>query len=236
MNLIIEKIIIQIKIFLFFIINTINLYFKTDHIRLKSHFGIRGTQYLIRSFLGFGPGFLRRRYLARMFSSCSMNSSPPSGRPVRSFFLIAAASSSVGGMDKNRLQSRVIMFKSGAASTSVSSLPVMCAAALLQRQSHGFSTSPALTGFNSMYLAAAFKYAPSITNDENRPCHKQPRQPSRKLIARVYLRWASPMAARNEFSSGGTAIRCTWFGIRQYAHICTPFFAHHSAISFLYVS
>ena len=66
--------------------------------------------------------------------------------------------------------------------------------ALLQAQSAASTTSFARTGSNSTYCTAASRYGSSITNDANRPCHKWPRQPSRKLIIRVYRRWTSATA------------------------------------------
>ena len=50
------------------------------------------------------------------------------------------------------------------------------------------------TGLRSMYRAAASVWAASIGHDANRPCHRYPRHPSRKLIARVYRQWARPTA------------------------------------------
>ncbi len=61
----------------------------------------------------------------------------------------------------------------------------------------------------------------SLTNEAKRPCHNCPRQPSRKLIHRVYRGSASPMARRRLSADCGTTIRRTWLGIKQYTQIAT---------------
>ncbi len=71
--------------------------------------------------------------------------------------------------------------RSGDALTSESSLPDGWAGALLQGYSHGLATSPARTGFCSMYRAAANKYFSSRGKEANRPCQRWPRHPSRKF-------------------------------------------------------
>ena len=68
-------------------------------------------------------------------------------------------------------------------------------------------TNPARTGLSSTYRAAVRRWSSSMTNEAKRHCHRCPRQPSRKLIHRVYRRCASPMARRRLSADCGTTIR-----------------------------
>jgi len=68
---------------------------------------------------------------------------------------------------------------------NLSSRPDRCAFALLQGHCRACFANFARTGFSSTYRAAASKYGSSMTNKANRPCHKQPRHFSRKLMRRV---------------------------------------------------
>jgi hypothetical protein len=142
---------------------------------------------------------------------------------------MASVSASDDSPERNDLR---LLIKSsiGATLTNQSSCPVKCAAALLQGCDPGSFTNPALTGLSSTYLAAASKYLSSMGYEANRPCHRWPRHPSRKLMSLEYLLCASPIAPRNPSSEEGTIIRCTWLGIRQEAHTATAKRAHHSAI------
>ena len=145
------------------------------------HFGGHVTYFGSLGNFGFRPAFRGRRTRPTSPSTRSTKAPSPSGLPVRLWLRRSLSSSSGSTLSSKPCQS-CTMASIGATRTRQSSRPDRCALALLQGHSSGHATSRARTGFNSTYLAAASRYASSMTNDANRPCHKYPRHFSRKLI------------------------------------------------------
>jgi hypothetical protein len=185
--------------------------------------------------LGFRPGGFLRMTRPSLLSILLRNAKLPNGRPVRSCPRNKFASSMLNPDARYDRQSSTRASR-GSTSTNRSLRPSICAAALDHRHRQGARHNFARTGFNSTYRTASIRYRSSIGKEAKRPCHKWPRQSSRKLIRRLYLRCASPIPRRRPSSDSGTTIRWTWLGIRQYAHTATPLRPHHSAIIFRYAA
>jgi hypothetical protein len=183
--------------------------------------GFRGHQTYPWIPVGFvlGPGFPRRSVRHSILSTAAMDWSLPSGFPVRSWQQSCLISSS--DVPKQRqpfpLATRS---ESGASFTSASSFHDTWAKALLQGyflpwgrcELHTDGILPDIAGRRrQVHLLQRRRSGIS--------CQRSPRHPSRKFTRRVYRRWASSLGFRNPSSEFGTAIRCTWFGIRQYAQI-----------------
>lgn len=137
--------------------------------------------------MGFLPAFFGINILFRIFSTFTTKFSLPSGLPVRSCLLICSAIWASTPWLKNSAQLSTNSFKPPTL-VSLSSLPDKYVPALLHRYCSGRLHNLHLTGFIAIYRTAAIRYLLSITNDENLPCHKCPRQSSRKFILRVYRR------------------------------------------------
>ena len=163
----------------------------------------RGNTHLACTFLG--PGFWRLKIRPRFCSSSARKFSSPSGRPVRScaegFQLLftdgaGQQTAPVGGhlQQWSDLHQDVIT----PSQASRRAAPAITAWCLDQSTAHGVELQ---------YRAAVRRWSSSMTNEAKRPCHRCPRQPSRKLIHRVYRRCASPMARRRLSTDCGTTIR-----------------------------